>query len=126
MSFKRKLKRSQERAGVSGASQFNYIEQIRAFERRVAADPYKLSRSAQTLWYRLHRLADLEGGSFNVSAENHSLALSMSATEKTLLVARTELEESRLISYERGIKSAPSKYTLTNISHRCWLTPSPL
>lgn len=45
----------------------NYGRQIKAFEGLLLKNPWRLSRSAQVLWYRLVNLADQQGGVWEVT-----------------------------------------------------------
>ena len=93
----------------------NYSNQMRAFEGLLLKNPWRLSRSAQVLWYRLVNLADKEGGVWEIAIEGASLARLMGATEKTFLAARGELEDQGLLACERGVKASPSRYRLKKL-----------
>lgn len=93
----------------------NYEERVRAFDRMIAKNPWRLSRSAQSLWYRLNALMDQEGVDGAVEVAGSTLSRLMGATEKTFLAARYELEEEGLIRCARGVKASPSKYRLLEV-----------
>ncbi len=92
----------------------DYDKQIRAFEVLMSRNPWRLSRSAQVLWFRINSLADRQGV-WEVSIERSILARLIGATEKTFLAARGELEDQGLLTCERGIKSSPSKYKIKKL-----------
>jgi hypothetical protein len=93
----------------------NYGRQMKAFEALLVKNPWRLSRSAQVLWYRLVNLADKEGGVWEVAIEGASLARLMAASQKTFLAARNELEDQGLIELEKGTRHCLSRYKLKKL-----------
>jgi|GEM_PF-1961565 len=103
------------------ADEMNYIAQMRAFEGLLLKNPWRLSRSAQTLWCRLNSLADRQGGTWEITIEGAALARLMGATEKTFLSARKELENQGLLNCRRGVKASPSRYKIKRLyKDSCW------
>lgn len=93
----------------------DYEKQSQAFEKDMMKNPWKLSRTAQVLWYRLNSLLKEKGKKQFVSIRNCQLARLMGATEKTFLPARSELENHGYLSCERGVKASPSRYFIKQL-----------
>ena len=93
----------------------NYGRQIKAFEGLLVKNPWRLSRSAQVLWYRLVNLADQQGGVWEVAIEGPNLEHLMGASQKTFFEARAELEDQGFVEYKRGVKASPSRYKLKKL-----------
>ena len=91
---------------------FDYTNQVRAFERMIALDPFSLSRSAQVLWMRLNSIVDRQRKSLTVHIYHKELEKLLGGSETIRRDAVNELVQSKLITFRNGMRNNPPMYQI--------------
>lgn len=93
----------------------NYELQVLAFEKQSIANPYRLSKNAQILWYRLNTLLYLTKGNWFISLPADKLSQYVGVSRSTLYFSTVELVEKGFIDYIVGARANPPEYHIKNL-----------
>lgn len=91
---------------------FDYVRQLRTFERMIALNPFSVSQSGQVLWMRLNGIADRQRKSVLVHISHKDLEKLMAVTEYVRLKATYELVALGLIKFRQGRRSNLPMYDI--------------
>lgn len=93
---------------------FDYLQQIRSFEKTMKENPWQLTSSAQVLWMRLNALAD-ERGSLQIFLSRSEIEKITGISYATFCRARENLTSHGFLDFVPAARNCPAVYQIKKL-----------